>query len=333
LTFTLDVLIRINTTAAGVSARLAAYGCMISLAVFIYMIGHVGRLLRANGALRSIGAVGREVIRTVYPRLSESPRLAPNPQEVLTTGLIQTISSRLDGTVIAFDATGLTELARRFDCLIEIVPQVGDFVAVGDPLFRIYNGGMTMPDGPLHHSIALGPERTFEQDPAFALRIIVDIAAKALSTAINDPTTAVLALDEIHHLLGTVGRRHLDDRFLADSDGNFRLAYHTPDWGDFVNLGVTEIRQYGGVSIQVARRLRALLEDLIKSLPEQRAKPLRQELELLQRSAERFFTEPEDRALAEISDPQGVGGRHQDNAAESTIGPQHLKPAAEAVHT
>jgi uncharacterized membrane protein len=78
-----------------------------------------------------------------------------------------------------------------------------------------------------------------------------------------------------------------------------------------LTLAVTEIRHFGGLSIQVARRLRAMLENLIQTLPEPRVGPLRQELELLHRSAERFFTEPEDRVLAEISDSQGVGGKRE----------------------
>jgi uncharacterized membrane protein len=87
-------------------------------------------------------------------------------------------------------------------------------------------------------------------------------------------------------------------------------VYRTPDWVDFVKLAVTEIRQFGGQSIQVARRLRAMLENLIQTLPESRTLLLRQELVLLHRSAERFFTEPEDRTLADVSDFQGVGGSH-----------------------
>jgi uncharacterized membrane protein len=138
----------------------------------------------------------------------------------------------------------------------------------------------------------------------------VDIASKGLSPAINDPTTAVLALDQIHHLLREVGRRHLDDGGVRDKVGRLRLIYRTPDWEDFVRLAVTEIRQFGGASIQIARRLRAMLENLIQTLPQERAGFLRQELKLLHRSAERFFTEPEDRALADVSDFQGVGGKH-----------------------
>jgi uncharacterized membrane protein len=137
----------------------------------------------------------------------------------------------------------------------------------------------------------------------------VDVASKGLSPAINDPTTAVLALDQIHHLLRDVGQRRLDDGRVRDKGGRLRLVYRTPDWDDFVQLAVTEIRQFGGASIQIARRLRAMLENLIQTLPQERVPLLRQELDLLQRSAERFFQEPEDRALADVSDSQGVGGK------------------------
>jgi uncharacterized membrane protein len=194
--------------------------------------------------------------------------------------------------------------------VIELVPQVGDHLAAGDPLFRVFEGGATVPVEALRESIAVGQERTLEQDPAFALRIMVDIASKGLSPAINDPTTAVLAIDQIHHLLRSVGSRRLDDGRVCDAAGRLRLVYRTPDWEDFVRLAVTEIRHFGGESIQIARRLRAMLENLIQTLPEGRATLLRQELAVLQRSAERFFSDPEDRALAEVSDLQGVGGKH-----------------------
>src|SRR5207237_8675728 len=135
----------------------------------------------------------------------------------------------------------------------ELVPQVGNYVAPGNPLFRIY-GGADFPVDSLCQSIALGAERTVEQDPAFAFRVIVDIASKGLSPAINDPTTAVLAIDQIHHLLRDVGSRNLSDGQEEDRAGRVRLVYRTPDWEDFVLLAVTEVRQYGRDSMQVMRR-------------------------------------------------------------------------------
>src|SRR5213078_2614591 len=100
----------------------------------------------------------------------------------------------------------------------------------------------------------------------------------------------------------------LDNEKVQDDTGQVRLLYRTPDWEDFVALAVTEIRHFGGTSIQVARRLRAMLEDLIETLPAQRAGPLRQELALLKKSAQRFFHDPEDLARADVSDAQGMGG-------------------------
>ena len=81
------------------------------------------------------------------------------------------------------------------------------------------------------------------------------------------------------------------------------------------HLAVTEIRHFGGTSIQVARRLRAMLENLAEVLPPERTALLRSELTLLQRSAQRSFPEPEDQALAHVSDLQGVGGKHSTDKA------------------
>lgn len=309
-TFSLSALIRVSATVPYLTALTAAYGCVASLVVFLFMIDHVGKSLRPSGALWAVAYLGREVIESVYPRLLADVQDAqPEPVSTTLGDPRHTIPSPRDGVVLAFDIQGLVALAQKADCVIELVPQVGDFVAIGDPLFRIYHGGAGLSTYDLCQSVAVGQERTLEQDPAFAFRIIVDIASKGLSPAINDPTTAVLALDQIHHLLRDLGRRRLDDERVHDSAGRIRLLYRTPDWEDFVQLAVTEIRQFGGSSIQIARRMRAMLENLIQTLPEGRAALLRQELELLHRSAERFFTEAADRALAHISDSQGVGGK------------------------
>jgi uncharacterized membrane protein len=314
-TFSLSALIRISSTVPLLTTHVAAYSCVVCLAVFFFLIDHLGRVLRPSGALRAVAWLGRKVIESVYPqrlvdlKAGTAPEAAHAPDREPTA----TIYNSTDGVVLAFDERGLLNLARRADCIIEMVPQVGDHVAVGDPLFRIYQGGAFLPAEALCQSVAVGQERTLEQDATFAFRIMVDIALKALSPAINDPTTAVLALDQIHHLLRQVASRNLDTGHVRDAAGRLRLIYRTPDWEDFVHLAATEIRHFGGESIQIARRLRAMLENLIQTVPEARAVLLRHELALLHRSAERFFSEPEDRALAEVSDFQGVGGNTDRN--------------------
>jgi uncharacterized membrane protein len=201
-----------------------------------------------------------------------------------------------------------------------LVPQVGDFIAAGDPLFRIFDGGEDLSADTLRNSVAIGQERTLEQDPTYAFRIIVDIASKALSPAINDPTTAVLAIDQIHHLLRTVGSRNLGDGREADSRGELRLVYRTPNWEDFVLLAVTEIRHYGRDSIQIMRRLRAMLDNLIETLPEKRAPMLRLELSLLEASAKRIFLDLYDQELAETGDLQGIGGGEKKHPEQRETG-------------
>jgi uncharacterized membrane protein len=89
---------------------------------------------------------------------------------------------------------------------------------------------------------------------------------------------------------------------------HLRLSFRTPDWDGFVSLAVTEIHHFGSNSLQVARRLRAMVEHLLRVLPEARQAALKQELSLLQRAAERFFADDEDRSSAAIGDLQGIGG-------------------------
>lgn len=309
-TFALTVAVRIGSTLPLFAARMAALSCLLSLALFLFMIDHVGRFLRPSGVLRVVGVYGRRVIEAIYPRQFDgSPAIVLSPDEALPVEPDRTILGTRGGVVLAMDIVGLVRLARRADCVIELVPQVGDFIAAGEPLFRIYQGGADLRPADLHQSVAVGVERTMEQDPAFAFRIIVDIASKGLSPAINDPTTAVLAIDQLHRLLRNVGRRKLDEGHVRDTTGRLRFVYRTPDWEEFVQLAITEIRHFGSVSIQVMRRLRGMIENLIHTLPEERRTLLRQELGRLRRSADRSFPEAEDRALAEVSDSQGVGGK------------------------
>ncbi len=305
-TFALSVEVRIRAAVPPLSAQIAAYSCLLSFGFFLFLINHLGKFLRPSGVLNVVATLGREVIRSVYPRPFAGSELKSKAVDGLP---IRTVLSNRSGVVLAMDARGLASLAQLYDCVIELVPQVGDFVAADEPLFRVFHGGADLPAGALYQSVAVGSERTLEQDPAFVFRIIVDIASKGLSPAINDPTTAVLAIDQLHRLLRDVGKRMLDEGHVRDPAGRVRLVYPTPDWEDFVPLAVTEIRQFGCTSIQIARRLRAMLDNLIQTLPAERLPPLRQELSRLGRTVERYFPELDDRALAEASDSQGMGGK------------------------
>jgi len=280
---------------------------LASTVAFLFLIDYAARLLRPVSIVWRVGEQGLRVIDDVYPRpIKETPSALP-PREL--GPVLRTVEHQ--GTSAIILATNLNRLvaeARKVDGIIELVPRVGDFVAVGDPLFWLRGGATAIDDRILCGQVAFGRERTLEQDTTFAFRVIVDIAIKALSKAINDPTTAVLSIDQLHRLLRAVGRRHLHDDEVHDSAGKLRVILRTPEWQDFVNLSCNEIRQYGAENAQIARRLRAMLENLLQTLPELRRPELRRELDLLDRTLEKLHLFPEDLALARVPDTQGLGG-------------------------
>ena len=310
--YTLAALGRVEQTVPQLPVALAVVLNLLSIIVFVRFVYQIGIGLRPIAMLEDVGMTARGVVETVYPKLFDPAHEAKAPSDRRQSSPSRIIDHRgASGTIQAFSPADMVAIAQRADAIIEMVPQVGDFIVMGDPLFRVVSEQRPVDDAALRHCIAIGPERTMEQDPRFAFRIMVDIANRALSPGINDPTTAVLALDQIHRLLLHVGQRDLDSGVVRDADGKFRLIYDTPDWPDYVLLAVSEIRQYGKGSLQVARRLRAMLEHMIRVLPEGRRAPLHRELQLLQKSVERDFDDQMDRDMAEVSDNQGVGGSAQ----------------------
>jgi uncharacterized membrane protein len=305
----IGVLGRSEESVLQLSTMVCILASIASIAMFLFLVDYALKSLRPVSVVGRVAAEGFKVLEEVYPYLvgAEVDRrrstLASKPGPAERTIHHEGSSAVL----IAADFRWLSSAGIRARGLIELVPRVGEFIAVGEPLFRLYGGAAALDDQPLRDSLAFGQERTLEQDPMFSFRILVDIAAKALSPAINDPTTAVLALDQIHRLLRSVGRRHLDTEAMLDESGTFGVAFHTPDWEDYVILAVSEIRQYGGGSFQVVRRLRAMLENLIASLPADRRPPLEVQLRMLARTVERAFPDREDRESAAFADPQGLG--------------------------
>jgi uncharacterized membrane protein len=299
---------RLDTIAHDIVTFFTACLGIACMANFLFLIDYAARLLRPVSILARVGDEGLAVIDTVYPSL------ATDLPEAVDTFTPPTMTRRVvphagrSEILLAVDLDTLVREAKRLDGTIAFVPHVGDFVADGEPLFALYGGAVAFDDEKLRATAAFGPERTMEQDPLFSFRIMVDIALKALSPAINDPTTAVLSLDQIHRLLRVVGQRQLRGEIIADEGGAPRVIYCTPNWEDFVHVSCQEIRSCGASNIQIARRMRAMLNNLISSLPLHRHGPLVQECRLLDRAIESAYTIPEDLALARMPDSQGLGG-------------------------
>ena len=204
-----------------------------SIAAFLYLIDYAARLLRPVSIIWRVGEQGRAVIDSVYPQLHGDVGIATGPRQKLASPDRIVQHHGKSAMLVAVNLKALVAEAQKANGIIELVPRVGDFVASGEVVFRLYGNDSSIDDRRLRGSVAFGPERTIEQDSTFAFRIIVDIAIKALSKAINDPTTAVLAIDQLQRLLSMVGERHLQDERIEDNSGNLRLVLNTAELAGF----------------------------------------------------------------------------------------------------
>ena len=215
------------------------------------------------------------------------------------------------GAIQAIDVAGLHSWALSHDRLVVVRHAVGDFVSAQAVLIEVFGDGPADPgdEQRLRRMVVLGVERTIEQDPGFAIRIMVDIADKALSAAINDPTTAVQVINYLGESLRMIGTADVSEsRFTGVAAERRGVVIPVRSWEEYLALATTEIRDYGASSIQVIRRLRAMLEELLEELPERRREPVREELRRLAATVGRSFGESVDLDRARIADPQGMGG-------------------------
>ncbi len=287
------------------------FAVLLSTIMFLALMQRV-RTLQVGNVLHSVGDHGREVIEASYPRLPKADAAAdpvkPLPAVTELPAATQTLPYRGGPmAVVKINLKLLTRLAYRADAVIEVEYPIGDTVPDGAPLLRVRGGRKTIGPGQMRRAVMIGRQRTIDQDPLYAMRLIVDIAIRALSPAINDPTTAVQAIDQLDDLLRRISGRQLDVGYAYDRAGQLRVIYPTPHWEDFLALAFDEIRYYGATSIQVMRRLRALLEDLREAVPPDRRAAVEQHLVRINTSIDRSFPDVHDRRDALQADRQGIG--------------------------
>ncbi len=283
-------------TVPTVSLFFAVILLIISLSLFTVLVRRLSDLQIGN-TLRNIGNDGRRTIketfapdaaRATHPRSAAAwPEPAPGGQVLRAEGeplYVQRV-----------DIGALVNLARKADGCIVMECAVGDMVAEGSEVLRVVGAARALPEVPLRRAVRLGTDRTFTQDPKYPLRLLVDIAIKALSPAINDPTTAVQAMNQIEDLLRRLARCDLDVGAVTDAEGKLSLAFD-------------EIRMFGVGSVQVMRRLRAALHGLAELTDgTDRAERVRRYLAQVDRLIERTLPDEEDRQSARQDDPQGLG--------------------------
>ncbi len=287
------------------SAWLVVFLLIASVAIFIALIERIS-ILQIHRMLGFTGEHGRHVIEQTYPT-ADTPAAKPDAAAVRGFKVTQTLLHiGAPRSLQALNGRRLLELAIAADAVIEVTATVGDTLVLGTPILRVH-GGRPIDETRLRAAFSLGTERTFAQDPKYAIRLIVDIAIKALSPAVNDPTTAVQALDQIEDLLLRLGRRRLEIGAVHDGQGALRLMIPYPAWDDFLALAFDEIRYYGRDSVQVMRRMKALAADLIAALPAERHAGLQRHQQRLDAVIAKAFPDAVDKSEASVADRQGLG--------------------------
>ncbi|MET9612050.1 DUF2254 domain-containing protein [Kitasatospora indigofera] len=282
------------------SGLMATMLVVLSLALFVLYVQSMMRLLRVPHVIDRVATETVAVIGQyrLVPPDGEPPAEAANALTLLHDGR--------SGALRDINIRRLVRLARRHDLVFHMVPRIGDFITPGTPIVRVSGGSPPRP-WRIASALNVGVERTMHQDLAFGFRQLVDIAIRALSPAVNDPTTAVQAVDRIHQLLGMLVRESFGDLQFRDRHGVVRLVLPVPDWECVVDLAFTEIRICGAGQPQVTRRLTAALDDLLRITPAGRRAQLLAQRGLLERAVDEHVVDPANRAFALAPDRQGIG--------------------------
>ncbi len=281
--------------------RMAVTGAFVlvlaSVGLFIFYIHHVANMVRVATIVASLGAESRDLLAARYP--ADQPAAGPLPD---LGPAARVITAPRPGVLVSVNEKALAGLAGRIGCVVVLAARVGDYLPEGAPLLRIHpvgDGAGNVPgidERPLLAEVAQDTERSMEQDLAFGFRQLVDIAERALSPAVNDPTTACQALDVLHDLLRRLAVRHLPSGRLHGAGGSLRLIVPQYDFADLVDLAVQEIWHYGSDAAQVPGRLRAMLTDLSAAALPQYLPVLRQWADTIDGSA--AGSQPAGRAAA-----------------------------------
>lgn len=281
---------------------------MILLALLIHRLSD----LRVTRVLAMIGDEARKLIRLGLlrqPAKAETAAQEASRGAILAGAPSQTLRySGAPQTIARLDVAALTRIAQNAGGVIAVERAVGDTVADGIAMIRIYRAHTAISPESLCSAISMSPERAFDGDVRYLLRLLVDTAIMALSPGVNDPTTGVQAIDQIEDILSRIGRSELDGGISKDETGEIRVLYPVSSWEDYLSLAFDEIRLYGETSPQVLRRLRSALVDLLDSLDDpNRIDAVRRYLSHLNESVAGSGMDPFDRGVALGTDPQGLG--------------------------
>ncbi|MER5613834.1 DUF2254 family protein [Streptomyces sp. NPDC002215] len=284
---------------------------LVNSVVVLRLLASLRHAVTGGGLSRAVGERLRTVIDQAYPPGPAVP--APPTGDADRAARVPVVRGGGPAVLLSVDEPKLVRIAARHDLRIRFVHAIGDFVGAHDTVAFLEpvqgrGGEGTRLAKRVAGCVRYGPSRTVEQDAPYGFRLLADITVRALSPAVNDPTTAVQSLDQIEDALLRLSQRSLGDAWLLDAAGTPRVSYPSPGWEDLVSLALDETLMYGSSSPQVVRRLRALLERVTAAAPPPRRGELARRMAALERLSSAALSDPLLSAVADVPDRQGLGG-------------------------
>lgn len=275
-----------------------------SLALFVIYVNHTAQSIQASTIVARVADETSAAIERLYPRTGRSTRSTEAHLQIPQESPVRISWRGPSGYLQTVDEDALLRHAVEEGATYRLHIAPGQFLAHGALVMDAWGGDDDL-DGLVERALTVGRERSLQQDPSFGFRQLVDIAERALSPSLNDPTTAVQALDRLSQLLLLLADREFPTTSRRDNEGIVRAVLARPGWDDYVRLAFDEIRHHSEGSLQVSARLHVILRALIEAAPEQRRAALEEQLALVERSIERSVVDEEDRRRLR-SDDAGI---------------------------
>ncbi|TVR74064.1 MAG: DUF2254 domain-containing protein [Sphaerobacteraceae bacterium] len=262
------------------------------LGFLVYFIHHMATSLQASSVLASVNREFRADVGPLYPEqvgksASDTDRSLESFREEYMPVPTYRVIAENSGYMLSVDDDMLMAWVPETTG-VAVLPQIGDFVVRGSPIIEIA-GIRDLPDDKRHAiagCVELGSERSRYQDPLFSIRQLVDIALKALSPGINDPTTANNAISVLGDCIAMLSSKQFPDRVrrLAREDdddqrGDVHVWTNRPPYAEYVDSAFAEIRRAGLSHVAVTEHLATTIGAVGDSITtRERAEPLHQVL-------------------------------------------------------
>lgn len=252
-------------------AMLLSLACVAWL---LYFIHHISQAISVNHIVDRIAQETEAIIDQTMPhpvrhdRLTEATRhageqLEPNAREA-------PVVSTVSGYVRFIDARRLVAQARAAGVTVRVLRRVGHFVPEGVPLLMVSKSDKLSAErvAEMQATFDLGPTRTLQQDVEYGILQIVDIALKAISPAVNDPSTAITCLDQLSRILIRFAMREPPDSLLYDPPGVVRVSLPWLSFDRLTESAFEQIRLYAKSDVAVSLRMLRALGDIAATIPD-----------------------------------------------------------------